>query len=427
MFLDRSFRPGTRISIPLDGVVMAGRFVKWISRHPVALALLVLFLLAMVILVACTRFSFTGDLEGIFLLKGENGKLLEVTDDIFLGDEARVLKRFELHWLSELVRPEKHKSGEADLHCDWSQRTGHGYIMSHFPDGSKLLTCFGRFKDSDGLVPKGLFVGGGLPVSRNENIEVTMNQTGMAFYDGKNWQHLWCSVNEALASAATAVQVPPGKWEFLGSRVLEENAKKVVIRSSHLVKLDNNLLRVVRHVIFRAGESYFTMVISIRNEGKVPAPYYYVYGDEPWVGEFGTSVGNVGWTADHIYYYEGRIDTQRYSYAGMYDYGNKKILGGKEKFSGMANFIEWFDDNRPELGYFSNRIGAYAEESEQVPLYSKDNRVIFLQWGPRLLNPGQMHYITLAIGMAKNDLQRNIPVKPQVRIDPADLKYLLQH
>jgi len=58
---------------------------------------------------------------------------------------------------------------------------------------------------------------------------------------------------------------------------------------------------------------------------------------------------------------------------------------------------------RPDLGYFSNKEGKFAEVSEKVPLYSRNNRVMFLQWGPRLILPGQSDLILLTIGIADKD------------------------
>ena len=140
--------------------------------------------------------------------------------------------------------------------------------------------------------------------------------------------------------------------------------------------------------------------MRVENAGRRALSYHYVYGDEPWVGEFGSSAGNVGWVKERLYYYEGVVDPRTHTFAGMYDAGNTLIPGAGQTFSGVANFIEWLGSNRPDLVYFSNKIGVFAQEKERVPLYSKDNRVIFLQWGPRLLRPGESELHLLAIGMA---------------------------
>ena len=134
----------------------------------------------------------------------------------------------------------------------------------------------------------------------------------------------------------------------------------------------------------------------------------------------------MGWAKDGLYYYETALNPLQYSYAGMYDIGNPLILGGKSKYSGMANFIEWIGDTKPSLVYFSNKEGQVASEEEKVPLYSKDNRVIFLQWGPRPLVPGKQELLIMAIGMADGTTKSAVPLKPEVRLDPADARFLFQ-
>jgi hypothetical protein len=59
--------------------------------------------------------------------------------------------------------------------------------------------------------------------------------------------------------------------------------------------------------------------------GQRPAGYFYVYGDEPWVVDYVTSIGNVGWTKDRLLFYEAMIDPKNNSFVGMYDYGNQVI------------------------------------------------------------------------------------------------------
>lgn len=381
---------------------------------------MILIVLPLLFLFYATHFDFSSDFEGIYILNCDRGLLFDIKNDLMLGEENRLLAKIEFNPIYNFFSgKKKHPANTPHLNYRWNNRNGSGYIFNYSADGKQLLTCFSRFRDSRGKIPKGLFVGGGLPYSNHDNIELTMSATGMAHFDGKAWRHLWCNVNETIASTPEDKH-DPSSWKFLGSKVLFANDAKLVIRSSHEVPFRNTVLRVDRYAIFRAGETYFTLLIKIANIGTYPTDYYYVYGDEPWVGEFGSSAGNVGWVKDRLYYYEGSVDPRQYSYAGMYDIGNPLILGEKKTFTGIANFIEWMGDITPELVYFSNKEGQFAEEKERVPLYSKDNRVVFLQWGPRRLLPGRFEYLVLAIGMAGNDQKTGLPVKPNVVLDPAD-------
>jgi hypothetical protein len=184
-----------------------------------------------------------------------------------------------------------------------------------------------------------------------------------------------------------------------------------------------------RYVFFKAGDTFFILAIVLRNKGPVETPYLYIYGDEPWVGEYGSSIGNVGWVKDRQLNYEGRIDPRKYSYAGMWDIGNPAVPRESESgknMTGMANFIEWLGNNIPDKVYFSNTNGKFAEESHKVPLSSPTNRVIFLEWGPRFIEPGQEHVILLGIGMAGSGPQTTLPEKPPVSMSEEDRAYLRQ-
>jgi len=407
--------------MPMNGLTFSRQLLKKPLFYVLALAVSLLLCLLF------TRFDLRGDFEGIYLLRGDQGSLFVVQDDILLGEYERVLFKVESDTvLKRLRKKELHDLRKPYLEYEWNKRTGHGFIQSFFPDGTKFLFCFGRFVDSEGKVPSGLFVGGGLPYAHYEESEVKMNETGMAFYNGKDWHHLWCNVNESIASAYNPKAISPASWKFLGSKVLFAHDGELILKSSHRVVIEGVPLRIDRFAFYRAENRYFVLVNRITNIGEAPAAYFYVYGDEPWVGEFGTSVGNIGWVKDRPVYFEGAIDPGKYSHAGMWDIGNPYVYGGADPqtYTGLANFIEW-RGVKPDLAYFSNKIGTFANEKEKVPLFDKQNRVIFLQWGPRVLRPGQSDLMVLPIGMANNDPKAGFPVKPEVKLDLDDLNFVL--
>ncbi len=397
---------------------------KLIRRSVVILALsLSVFLLVLL----TTKFTFRGSYEGLYLLKGEEGVVFEVKDTILLGEYERVIMKVELGGLfSRSSRDESRSRTIPDFRYVWDAEEGQGYIKSFFPDGTQLIISFSRFLDSTGAAPRGIFVGGGLPYHEYEKSEVTMNETGMAFFDGAAWRHLWCNANESLNSARNPGQILyPSSWSYLGSRVLYETSRKLIIKSSHETAVDGVPVRIDRFALYRAGEHYFILVMKFVNAGQDAVGFYYLYGDEPWVGDFGSSRGNIGWVRDRLLYYEGAVDPAKYSYAGMYDYGNKMTPQGQAEFSGTANFIEWLEDNRPRLVYFSNTFGKFADERQQAPLTSESNRVLMLEWGPKMLAPGGMEIIILAIGMAERDGKTGMPGKPTVRLNLDELAFLL--
>ncbi len=365
----------------------------------------------------CTvRFDIKGHFDGIFLLQGREGWKYELKDDLYVGDGDRVIWSMDFDDPGFRLFQNIHtfKPGEAHLYYEWDAKDGSGFIRNFLGDGTQILTCFGRYMDDDKVYVHGLFVGGGLPASVTGGDNVFMDETGMAYYDRTRWHHVWCNVNEGIISG-TGQPFPPSSWKFLGSKVIDESVKTLAIASHHEVEVDGVPLRIDRHVYLNAGDTYFVLTIKVTNIGTAPATYTYLYGDEPWVGNYGTSRGNVGWVKDRLIEYETRLDSTKYSYAGFYDYGNS-AAGEEHHFTGTANFIEWFGSDRPMV-YFSNDTGILNDTSgKKVPLAS-DTRFIGLVWGPRVLAPQQSNVYTLAVGMAGHDPRTGFPVKPKVKIN----------
>ena len=366
----------------------------------------------LIILFTTVRFDIKGHFDGLFLLKGSNDWWYELKDDLYVGDGDRVLYSIDFddprYRISSSLH--SHKPGEPYLYYEWDAKDGSGFIRNFLPNGEQILTCFGRFVGDDKKNVHGLFVGGGLPSSVTGGDNVFMDETGMAYFDRRRWYHVWCNVNEGIISPLDHKPYPPSRWRFLGSKVLDESDKSLVISSSHELTLDGAPLHIDRYVYLNAGDTYFVLTIKITNIGAVPARYIYVYGDEPWVGNYGSSAGDVGWVKDGVVNREAEVDTGKYTFAGMFDYGNSEI-GEGHGFSGTANFIEWLGAERPMV-YFANHEGAHTPGA---PLASEE-RLIGLQWGARPLNPGEERTYLMAIGMAGHDPQTGFPVKPEIRM-----------
>jgi hypothetical protein len=355
--------------------------------------------------------DFFGHFEGIYLLKDPKGNKFELTDHLYVGREKQILYAIDFtanrYARFRQLLPE-HREDHNHLHCEWNPRDGSGIVTNQFPDGTALVTYLGRYLDDNQEV-HGLFVGGGLPETVESNVSYNMNNSGMTYFDGKRWYHIWCSVNEGITSALSGKSYTPSKWEFIGSGLEKKSDRTVVITSSHRVVVDTVPLRIDRRMTFTAGEYYLNLEIRITNIGTGPLNFKYLYGDEPWVGFYGTSLGDVGWTKDGIVSHEEFVDTTRHTYVGIADLGNRAI-GEQPVYTNLADFIEWFGPERPDFAYFTNNLAHLPIKGSKVPLESNE-RFVGLQWD-NMLAPEQSKTIRLAVGMAFINPKTGLPEKP---------------
>lgn len=353
------------------------------------------------------------DNEGLFLLRGENRKWLTITDDLYPFESYRLL------WSIRYPQLKRAKHSVActptDKPCtyyEWNEKSGRGFIKTLYPGGQKLIISLGRFTSSNGNQVSGLFIGGGLPVSDPDYRQGDNNETGMNYFDGSRFFHIWCNSNEGIQDATGSPQLP-STWKFLSSKILEESANGLAIVSKHQTVVNNMPLAIERTMFYETGDTYVTLNTTLKNLGSAPSQLIYVYGDEPWLGNYDTfSKGNIGWYNKELVLTESYVDTNKTNYVGMFDYGNA-LAGESHSFTGKANFLEWDPHKKPNVVYFANNFEKVAPPEEMVPLNSYKNRIVSLEWGPVTIEPGQSFTFSLKVGMAGNDPKSGFPIKPK--------------
>jgi len=355
--------------------------------------------------------TITGNWEGIYLLRGKMRNTWELKDDLYLNEGKRHIAGVDFSRGKMLFkRLPGTVSAEPNLYFSWNEQSGAGYVRNYLPQGKQLLTCFSRFIDDGGKISSGLFVGGGLPSAAKGDDRVKRNETGMAYYDGTQWYHLWCNVNEAIFSSSSFTPISPSAWTFRGSRILHQQESELVLESIHEVTIDGTPLHIDRYASFKAGDTYFVLSVVMQNIGNRPVTFSYLYADEPWLGNYGSSEGNIGWAEDGLHAYIGSLNTERNHYAGMFDYGNE-VIGEAHIYTMLANFIEWTGSEKPYV-YFSNGPYDIPRNNQRKTPLSGNERYLGVLWGPRTLEPGMTVTYTMAIGMAGRDPKSGFPVKP---------------
>jgi hypothetical protein len=349
-----------------------------------------------VFLLATTQVTITGGLYGLYLLSRPSGRPFEIKDDLRLGDGPRLLAGISFGPIHDRV----HSGGSLPrLRLEWDDAEGGGVVQNFLRDGTELQTLFGRFVDDDGKAPRGLFVGGAIA---DVAASMAQSQSGMALRDEQGWHHIWCTANEGLAEAGSTRVIQPGEWTFLGSRVLVEAADRVVLRSEHEIRLRDTTLRVERNAYFTAGRPFLRLGINMTNIGDRPATITYIYGDEPWVGVFGSAEGNLGWTEAGIIPVATPIDPHGSKWAGIID-----------TRTGVANFLSWDGTAPPTLAFVANHGGTPRPSELYKPLQSNEI-FIGLEWRDREIAPGETFGLRLSIGLAATRPDGRPTVPPEV-------------
>jgi hypothetical protein len=297
------------------------------------------------------------------------------------------------------------------LELTWNDKEGVGDLKQFRTDGTMLSLCFSRSSDLTGT-PRGLFLGGDLPYG-DASRDSGQDTSGLSYFDGEEWNHVWCASNEALKFTGSDRNYVPPDWAYLGSKVLKSTKDEVILQSTHRLDAGGHSVLMTRIASLRAEDDYMVLKMKLSNVGPAPVSYGYSWGDEPWVGRFGLSKGDIGWYDGGLVKAETLISPYKHRYAGLWDYGND-MAGEGHDFTGYANFVEWFTP-LPSLVFFSNAIDKCCDEA--VPLSSETDRVINIVWLNQMLMPQESRTYTLAVGLARPDPQTGMPVKPQTHIE----------
>jgi len=353
-------------------------------------------------------FGFTSSNSAFYLLRGKKGGI-EITRDLLLEDADRLIFMLDANCIfNYFMRGIAYARGRSLLELSWDRETGRGDIKQYKKDGTIITISFSRFTEDSGI-PQGLFLGGNLPYG-DPAMSPDETSSGFGYFDGNRWNHIWCSANEGFNLTNTNHTIVPPLWKYEGSKVIKNRPEEVILESEHSAQIEDISIKMKRLVQFKAEDDFFTLRIKFTNASTKPITYGYAYGDEPWLGNYGASEGDVGWDPDGIIKYEKFISPSK-RYAGFWDIGNDAIGEKRGSYTGYANFIEWVEP-QPSYVFFSNALDNCCTET--LPLFAKHNRVINIVWLNQLLMPGESKEHVLIIGKAIASPDSALPQIPNI-------------
>jgi hypothetical protein len=292
----------------------------------------------------------------------------------------------------------------------WDSETGRGDVVHALPGGDLLRTCFHC---------KHAGYAGGLVIGNESG-------SGMGFYPAEPIRgfreiNAWCAQDESIWDLDSEVEYTYGwsenigtgpdgeRLEYQGGRVLVDDGQRLVLGSTNI----GGCYRVDKVASTRAGARWWVIATRITNTCEHPVRFDLYSGEDPWIGKYQSSEGDVGWTPEGFISHEAALGPGRFTVGGMVDLGTPGEVG---QFSGQANFIALDPGTPPPDGVsFANRFAHGPDEVDPArPLDNQSLTAVNLVWRERTLAPGATFTMAFALGLAQTAEPGELPVAPML-------------
>lgn len=298
----------------------------------------------------------------------------------------------------------------------WDPRTGKGVVRQRFDDGAVASVCLHcGFPGYTGGLVIGSYSGSGF------EYRPPKPQRG---FDALN---VFCAQDESIWDRASSEEYTYGwsenfgtgrdgrRLEYVSGQVDERGPERVVLRSRNrggCYQVDKALLwpREARYLVIRS---------ELRNVCEEPVTFDFWTGDDPWLGRYRSSEGDVGYTDRALVRVESRIEPRAFRYGGVYDLGNTAAGEQEGAYSGAANFIMPRPGGRPpDRIYIANRFAhTDAEFTPGRPLDNKSMLAFNLGWLAVELGSAESLSLVYALGLARSE---GAPQPPEVPAIPEE-------
>lgn len=314
---------------------------------------------------------------------------------------------------------------------DWDPWTGRGRVTQVLPSGDVYSICLQCGYEG---YAGGLWVG-------------SLNGSGFGWLPatpipGFPLINLFCAQDESLVDEATGREYDPGwsqnfgrgddgaRLEYVGGAVLADgrDGGDVVLRSVNRA----DCFEVTRHLLWPRGAAYVVISSRVRNVCPQALTFSLWTGEDPWIGTYRSSDGDVGWHAGGLVRTERALDGRAFRWGGMIDLGNELLGQSAAPFSNAADFL--LPDPAlppPDRAFFANRFAHEAGDVDPArPLDNRSLTAFNLGWVGRRLAPGEAAVFRYALGHARSGPPGSVPGVPDIPpahwafaaadLDPAD-------
>jgi hypothetical protein len=301
--------------------------------------------------------------------------------------------------------------GHPRFGLEWSPDTGRGSVTETLANGDTLSTCFHcSYPGYTGGLVIGNYGASGMAFRPREPIRGYSEINVFCAQD----ESIWDLDEEAEYTYGWSENFgdgPDGKpLKYVGGSILEHDDQHVLLSSEN----EGGCYHVSKIATTRAGWRYWMIATRIRNRCDHAVRFHFHSGDDPWLGRYASSDGDVGWTPAELVRREKAFMAGQFVAGGLYDLGNAELGQTDSGFSNQANFFA-LDPSLPlpDFTAFANR---FAHEARDVhpdkPLDNKTMTALNLGWRDRGLAPGESFTTAMALGLATTGAPGTIPSLP---------------
>ncbi|MBI4706121.1 MAG: hypothetical protein HY744_33925 [Deltaproteobacteria bacterium] len=301
----------------------------------------------------------------------------------------------------------------ARFEVGWDARTGKGPLRQRYDDGAVASVCLQcGFPGYTGGLVIGSFSGSGFeyrpprPLRGYETLNVFCAQ------DESIWDRA-SSAEYAFGWSENFGTGPDGRrLEYVSGEISERGPGRVLLRARNR----GGCYEVDKSLFWPAEARYLVIGTAIRNVCPESVSFDFWTGDDPWLGRYRSSEGDVGYTDRTLVRVESRIEPREFRFGGVYDLGNSAAGEREGGFSGAANFIMPRPGGRaPDRIYFANRFAHGDDEIHPGrPLDNKSMLAVNLGWLGLELAPGASASFVYALGLAHASGEPRPPQAPSI-------------